>query len=263
MSGLSIFASLNSVLGRHERMTIGALALITLVAAIYTVMGIGMDMSAWEMTGMPSDMPMPVHAWSAIDAFMMFLMWWIMMIAMMLPSAAPMILLYLRVGQRRDQRVNSPSPGYFCFGYLAMWGAFSLGATLLHAVGEQVHVINGMMAITGHGIAGSIFILAGLWQFFPLKSRCLEACRQPVQFLSKIWASGRMGALRMGLCHGLFCVGCCWAMMLLLFVGGVMNLYWIAGLAVLALIEKIASRWRYTPHAIGSGFMMMGGLMLV
>lgn len=263
MSDPSNFASLNSVLGRHERMTIGALALITLVAAIYTVMGIGMDMSAWEMTGMPSDMPMSVHAWSAIDALMMFLMWWVMMIAMMLPSAAPLILLYTRVGQRRGQQFSSSSPGYFCFGYLIMWGAFSLGATLLHAVGEQVHLVNGMMAIAGHWLAGCVFILAGIWQFSPIKSRCLEACRQPVQFLSRIWASGRMGALRMGLRHGLFCVGCCWAMMLLLFVGGVMNLYWIAGLALLALIEKIASRWPYTPYAIGFGFMIMGGLMLV
>jgi len=263
MFGQAFNVSLGEALRRYDGMAVGALSLTTLAAAAYTVLGIGMDMSAWEMTAMPRDMPMPVHVWTVVDALMMFLMWWIMMIAMMLPSAAPMILLYTRVGQRRARHLNPPFPGYFCAGYLIMWGAFSLAVTVIHGIGEQVQLVNGMMAISGTWLAATVFFVAGVWQFLPVKARCLDACRQPIAFLSKIWVSGRIGALQMGLRHGLFCVGCCWAMMLLLFVGGVMNLYWIAGLAVLVLVEKIASGWQFTPYALGGGFMLMGVLMLV
>lgn len=263
MSGWIANVSLNGVLRRYDSVVIGALVLTTLVAAVYTLLGIGMNMSAWEMTAMPSNMPMPVSAWTPMHASMMFLMWWIMMIAMMLPSAAPMILLYSRVGRRQHKADSIHTSGLFGIGYLVVWGAFSLGATIVHGVGEHVALINGMMAVSGTWLAFVIFITAGVWQFLPMKARCLEACRQPIEFLSKIWTPGRVGAFQMGLQHGLFCVGCCWAMMLLLFVGGVMNLYWIAGLAGLALIEKLGAKWRLVSYAIGCGFMLMGGLMLM
>ena len=263
MSGLFINAPLDGVLKRYDGVVIGALALTTLTAAVYTVLGIGMGMSAWEMTAMPTDMPMPTRAWTPLYALMLFLMWWIMMIAMMLPSAAPMILLYARVGRRKRIALGDPASGFFCLGYLVVWGVFSLGATMIHGIGEHVALINGMMVVSGAWMSALIFIAAGIWQFLPIKARCLEACRQPIEFLSKIWAPGRIGAFQMGLRHGLFCVGCCWAMMLLLFVGGVMNLYWIAGLAGLALIEKLCAKWRLVPYAIGCGFLLMGGLMLV
>lgn len=263
MSGQLTNVSLDGILRRYDRVVIGALVLTTLAATIYTVLGIGMDMSAWEMTTMPSDMPMPIRAWTPMHALMMFLMWWVMMIAMMLPSAAPMIMLYARVGKRRRSTIGDPATGFFCLGYLVVWGMFSLGATILHGIGEHVALINGMMAVSGVWLGGVIFIAAGVWQFLPVKARCLEVCRQPIEFLSKIWAPGRIGAFQMGFQHGFFCVGCCWAMMLLLFVGGVMNLYWIAGLAGLVLAEKTGARWRLLPYAIGVGFIIMGCLMLL
>jgi len=262
VSGRIANISLNNIIKRYDGLVIGALALTILMAATYTGLGIGMNMSAWEMTAMPNDMPMPVRAWTPIDALMMFLMWWIMMIAMMLPSAAPMIMLYSRVGKRRHKAIITRASSFFCIGYLMVWGAFSLGATIIHGIGEYIELINGMMAVSGAWLASIIFIFAGVWQFLPIKSHCLEVCRQPIEFLCKVWAPGPIGAFQMGLRHGLFCVGCCWVMMLLLFVGGVMNLYWIAALAGLSLIEKFTSRWRLVPYAIGCGFMLMGGLML-
>lgn len=262
MSGWITSVSLEGVLRRYDGVVIGALVLTTLGAAVYTLLGIGMNMSAWEITAMPNNMPMPVSAWTPMYALTMFSMWWVMMIAMMLPSAAPMILLYSRVGRRRQKANRMHASGFFSVGYLVVWGVFSLGATIVHGIGEHIELINGMMAVSGGWLASAIFIAAGVWQFLPIKMRCLEACRQPIEFLSKIWVPGRIGAFQMGLQHGLFCVGCCWAMMLLLFVGGVMNLYWIVALAGLALVEKLGTKWRLVPYAIGCGFMLLGGLML-
>ena len=226
-----------------------ALMIISIAAWVYTVLGIGMPMSAVMMTGMSVDMPMPVHDWTPARAALMFTMWWVMMIAMMIPSAIPMIFLYDRVANRANPQDRNL--GLFVFGYIVIWGAFSLLATLLHALGEWTGVVNGMMASASGYMGATLLIAAGAWQLTELKFRCLEACRSPVEFLSRIWRPGGTGALRMGMAHGIYCVGCCWAMMLLLFYGGVMNLYWIVGLSVFVILEKTLPYSPVMAHLFG------------
>lgn len=214
-----------------------ALMVISGAAWVYTILGIGMPMSAITMTGMPLDMKMPSQEWTLVRAVFMFFMWWVMMIAMMIPSAVPMIFLFDRVATRAnpdDRRIGS-----FVAGYIVIWGAFSLAATILHAFGEWTGLINGMMANASGYLGAVLLIGAGIWQLTDIKLKCLEACRSPAAFLSQIWRKGAFGAFRMGIAHGIYCVGCCWAMMLLLFYGGVMNLYWIVGLSGFVAVEKI------------------------
>jgi len=209
-----------------------------------------MGMSALEMTyvtlfphttpePMP-DMVMPAITWVTVIA-----MWWIMMIAMMLPSAAPLILLYDRV-LRHSKPQHSTSGAYvpaafLALGYLTVWLAFAIVATGLQYALQRAGLISTMMLWSRNGLLSSLVLIsAGAYQLSPLKHTCLRHCRGPIHFLTQHWHPGRTGALRMGFEHGAWCVGCCWMLMALLFVGGVMNLVWIALLAVLVLIEKIA-----------------------
>jgi predicted metal-binding membrane protein len=169
-------------------------------------------------------------------------MWWVMMVAMMLPSAAPMLLLFARVN-RKDKAAGSPlmPTGAFATGYLIAWGGFSVVAAGLQWALEEARLMSPMLLLETANVWIGVAILvgAGLWQLTPLKTMCLRHCRSPLGFLIGNWRAGRLGALRMGLEHGAYCLGCCWFLMGLLFFGGVMNLYWIAGLAVFILLEKI------------------------
>ena len=151
----------------------------------------------------------------------------------------------------------------FCDGVSADLGLFSALATVLHAFGEATGFINGMMVSASIYLSAALLIIAGIWQLAPQKYKCLDACRNPVEFLSLIWRPGRLGALRAGLLHGAFCVGCCWAMMLLLFVGGVMNLYWIGGLALFVLAEKTLPLWHVTGRISGVAAIIGGVVVLV
>jgi len=251
-----------NVLRRDRLFAVLALAAVSAAAWAYTVFGVGMNMTAIDMTAMPSDMPMPLDAWDLRKSALMFAMWWIMMIAMMLPSAAPMVLLYQRVAERGRMARTGMYTALFAFGYLLVWGLFSLAATVLHAGGEVSGGVNGMMASSSRALDGALLVIAGVWQLTPLKNRCLEACRSPVEFLGRIWTPGATGALGMGIRHGAFCVGCCWAMMLLLFVGGVMNLYWIGGLALLALAERAVPMWHRVERPIGVIAIVVGVFLL-
>jgi len=176
----------------------------------------------------------------------MFFMWWIMMMAMMLPSAMPMILVYARASRQQLEAGQAPvATCIFVLGYLAAWAAFSLTATLVQWALES----NGLLApslvsISAYLSAGILFA-AGIYQLTPLKRACLHHCRSPIAFISDHWRHGPRGALHMGFTHGTFCVGCCWFLMGFLFFGGVMNLYWIAGLALFVLLEKTvpAGHW--------------------
>jgi len=231
-----------------------------LLAWGWLLAGAGMDM---DMTGMDMDMVMPVD-WSPGYAFLMFWMWWIMMIAMMLPSAAPMILLFTLVNRRSRERDAPWVPtAVFASGYLIAWGGFSLAATLLQWWLEQSGWLTMSMASATPWLSGTILIAAGIYQLTPLKHACLRHCRGPVEFISGHWRPGDIGALRMGLEHGTFCVGCCWVVMGLLFYGGVMNLYWIVGLAVLVLLEKILPAGHWLGSLSGIGFLIWGGSLLV
>ncbi|HEY0681985.1 MAG TPA: DUF2182 domain-containing protein [Steroidobacter sp.] len=182
-------------------------------------------------------------SWDAGYILLIFLMWSVMMVAMMLPSALPTILIFHRA-IRNDSRIRSPSRRMFAFaaGYLLAWFGFSAGATLLQWGLAETALLSPMMVSVSPWLGGAILIVAGLYQWTPLKYACLRQCRSPVAFLVENWRPGLPGALRIGLRHGLYCVGCCWALMLLLFVGGVMSLFWIGAITAFVLMEKLAPR---------------------
>ena len=218
--------------------------------------GAGIDMSM-------ADMPMDPEPWSPAQALLMFAMWWVMMIAMMVPSAAPMILLFAAI--KRKQTADSPvfSSWLFLAGYLVIWAGFSLIAVSLQWGLDQAGLLSGMMASTSTLLAGIILLAAGLYQLTPIKRACLHYCQNPVLFLSRHWQPDAMGALRMGFRHGSYCVGCCWFLMALLFVVGVMNLAWIAAVAIYVGLEKMLTRSRWLSSAVGAGLIAVGGIILV
>ena len=248
-------------LARRDRLvTAAALTLITLLAWAYLLAGAGMDM---DMGDMDMNMVMPMD-WTVGYALIMFLMWWIMMIAMMLPSAAPMILLFALVNRRSRSRGAAYVPtAVFASGYLIAWGGFSFAATGLQWWLEQSGWLTMAMASAHPWLGGVLLIAAGIYQLSPLKHACLRHCRGPVEFITRHWRPGAGGALRMGLEHGAFCVGCCWVVMGLLFYGGVMNLYWIVGLAVLVLLEKVLPQGHRFGALSGLGFLLWGLFLLI
>jgi len=191
---------------------------------------------------MSSVLAMPMTpAWSVAQAALMAVMWAVMMAAMMLPSAIPMVLTYdsLDGGTSDDRGGSTP---LFVTGYVVVWVVFAVGATMLQWLLATVALVDGMGVVTQSWFAGALLIGAGIVQFSPGKLGSLGACRTPMGFLMTSWQEGRSGALRMGLHHGRLCLGCCWSLMLLLFVLGVMNLAWVAVLAMFVLVEKVAPR---------------------
>lgn len=195
-------------------------------------------------------MSMAPITWTAGHGLLMFSMWWLMMIAMMLPSAAPMVLLHAAVTRKglahaSGAGLNAPSnrllPATTAFvaGYLVMWGAFSLVAVVAQWALERGELLSSSIMSASRSLGSGLLLAAGLWQLTPLKTACLRRCRSPISFLSRHWRPGVGGAFRMGIVHGVFCLGCCWFLMALLFYGGVMNLIWISGLALLVLAEKM------------------------
>lgn len=194
--------------------------------------------------------------WDAYYVLLIFLMWAAMMVSMMLPSALPTILIFHKA-VRNDPKVGSPSRRMFAFaaGYMLAWSGFSLCATLLQWGLAEAALLSPMMVSASPWLGGSILIVAGVYQWTPLKYACLRHCRSPLAFFVEHWQPGMPGALRLGLRHGLYCVGCCWALMLLLFVGGVMSLLWIGAITVFVLLEKLA------PYGAQGG--RLSGLALV
>lgn len=257
---------LERALRRDRWVVAGALALVTLVCWVYLLAGAGMGMTAMEMTR-HSMMPMPMmeHAqWDLSYAVLMFFMWWLMMIAMMLPSATPMILLATALNRRsRTDQAPYGSAAAFTAGYLLAWALFSLVATGAQWWLEKAGWLTPMMVSSSNILAGTVLLVAGAWQFSPWKSACLDHCRSPVQFLTEHRRQGNAGAFLMGMHHGLFCLGCCWFLMALLFVGGVMNLYWIVGLAIYVGVEKAMPFGQRTAKIIGAILMVWGVVVLV
>ena len=181
-------------------------------------------------------------AWTLAYAIFVFLMWWIMMIAMMLPSAAPTVLLYSALARQGHAPAAAPRhAAVFVAGYLAIWALFSFVATGLQWGLESTGWVSAtMMAVKSRVLAGGLLVAAGIYQFAPMKHACLKHCRSPMHFLVEHRRPGAAGAFLMGLEHGAYCAGCCIFLMALLFVGGIMNLYWIAGMALLVALEKLA-----------------------
>jgi predicted metal-binding membrane protein len=242
---------------RHDRLIV-AIGIATVVAFSwgYLLAGAGID------TGM-ADMPMDPEPWSPAQALLMFAMWWVMMIAMMVPSAAPTILLFAAIKRRQAAAENPVIASWlFLAGYLVIWAGFSVVAVSVQWGLEQSGLLSGMMASTSSMLAGIILLVAGLYQFTPIKRACLRYCQSPLLFLSSYWQPDGLGALRMGFRHGGYCVGCCWFLMALLFVVGVMNLVWIAAVAIYVAFEKLLPRSEWISRAAGVVLIVAGGVVL-
>lgn len=250
---------------RNEIIALVALLLIAGLAWAWIVL-LAQDMDA--MAAMPNMAAIYASSWDAENIILTWAMWSVMMAAMMLPAATPIALLHRRVGTHNAaQGMKAPSTSLLIVGYLLIWCVFSVLATALQiALSVSLHV-TAAMALASERWAGVVLIAAGLYQFTALKQRCLTRCRSPVLFLSHHYRAGARGALRMGLLHGFDCLGCCWAAMALLFVGGVMNLLWVAGLTAFVLIEKLVPYGRSIGLSLGvlsiiAGLYLLAGYAL-
>ena len=242
---MSSAPDLTSRVLRHERLLLAAgVALLAGLAWWFVLRGAGMP-----------DMAMaPIQPQFAA----LVLMWWVMMAAMMLPSAAPAILLYARVREMRGGDFALAQSWMFLSGYLAVWLLFSIGAAFVQRL-----VAGPSMALGDRMAEAAVLIAAGAYQLSPLKLGCLARCRSPAQFLSRHWRPGWDGAVRLGVLHGADCVGCCWMLMALLFVGGVMNLLWIVALTALVTVEKLAPHGRWIGRFAGVALIAWGAALLL
>jgi predicted metal-binding membrane protein len=257
---------LEAAIKRDRLIVIAGLALVMTLAWGCIISGAGVSMipeGASGMANMPGMAAMVAPAvWSLPYASLMAFMWWTMMVAMMLPSAAPILLLFARINRKEKDNDRPYVPtGVFAAGYLVVWGGFSLLAASLQWWLERLGLLTSMTA-TSVWLGSGILIGAGVWQLTPIKGICLRHCRSPFSFLSHGWHPGRSGAFRMGLEHGAYCLGCCWFLMGLLFFGGIMNLYWIIGLAAFVLLEKTAPMGGRIGQIVG-GILVGWGMFLL
>ena len=244
---MSSAPDLTSRILRHERLILaGGIALLAALSWWFLLNSAGIS-AGGAMAGMRTPPFVSVVA-----------MWWLMMAAMMLPSAVPAVLLYAQVRQMRGGDSAIAHSGLFLLGYLLLWLIFSLAAA-----SAQRLVTGPTMMLDNRLAHGGVLLVAGLYQLSPFKGACLSECRSPAQFVSRHWRPGWSGAVRLGLLHGAYCVGCCWALMLLLFVGGVMNLLWVVALAILVAAEKLVPRGDWLARLTGAGLIGWGVLRLV
>ena len=216
--------------------TVALLVFLPLVAWLWMIV-MARDMYG-PMTGASAWMMTP--NWDVAHLLLLWAMWAVMMTAMMLPSASPLVLLYSAVAQRSAGATSARGVTALAIGYIVVWAAFSLGATMLQRALARALVLSPMMEVTSPRVGALLLVVAGMYQLTPIKHSCLRSCQSPLGFLLSRWRSGSAGAFRLGLEHGVHCVGCCWALMLLLFAGGVMNLIVIAALTAFVAFEKLA-----------------------
>jgi predicted metal-binding membrane protein len=206
----------------------------------------------WGATNMDSpaaQLTMPMSDWSAENWLAVFIMWAVMMAAMMLPAAMPMVSVFGTLNKSRGEASRTIA---FVAGYLALWTAFAAAATAAQWTLLTNGLLSPMIVSMSPALSAALLVIAGAFQFTPLKHACLRACRSPLGFLLTDWRDGLWGAARMGARHGLYCLGCCWALMALLFVGGAMNLLWIAALTLLVAMEKLAPKGDILAKALGA-----------
>jgi predicted metal-binding membrane protein len=252
-----------TVLRRDRLVVLAGLGGVTVLAWLYLILlAAGMVDGPGAMgEAMANARPIP---WTAGDFALMVLMWSVMMVGMMLPGATPMILLFAMINRKKREAGYPFVPtGAFALGYAGAWTAFSLFATILQWALHSAALLSPMLVSTSAVLAGALFIAAGAYQLTPLKHACLKNCRSPVHFIMTRWRSGAGGALRMGLEHGAYCVGCCWFLMGLLFVLGVMNLLWVAALTILVLVEKAAPHGEWTARISGVAMLAAGLYLLI
>lgn len=258
--------ALELALRRDRHLVIAGLIAIAGLAwayMFYLVWSMGeMDMGAMGAGGAEMAMPQ-VHTWGVVDFLLMFIMWSVMMVAMMVPSASPMVLLFANVNRKRRERDEPYTPtAFFLGGYLLVWTAFSAGATLLQWGLHNRALLSPMMVSTSPVLGGLLLTGAGIFQFTPLKRACLVHCRSPLHFFMREWKDGKTGALSMGIKHGIYCVGCCWILMALLFVAGVMNLLWVAAITVFVLIERVFPKGDLVGRLTGVVLVVAGAALL-
>ena len=245
-------------------LAVAALAWVHLLGMARHDAGMGAGMAGEMAGGMTADMAMPhLQGWDGADLVLLVVMWAVMMVAMMLPSAAPLVLLFAGIARRRRERRSPAAPtSALAAGYLLAWTAFAAAAALAQWALHRGALLSPGMASASPILGGLLLIGAGVYQWTPLKGRCLSECRSPFGFLTREWREGVRGALVMGARHGAFCVGCCWVLMALLFVVGVMNLLWVAGIAAFVLVEKAAPAGGRLGKAAGLLLMAWGGWVL-
>ena len=255
---MSEASTLEAVLKRDRTIVLAGVAGLSALAWAYLLT------MAWRMPHREMAMAMPhMQAWEATEVLLTWVMWAVMMVAMMTPSAAPMILMFATVNRRRRGQQGPFVPTtVFLLGYLLVWGGFSVVATLAQWGLHTAALLSPMMVSTSPMLGGLLLLAAGIFQWTPLKSTCLTQCRSPLGFLMTEWREGAWGALLMGLRHGCYCVGCCWVLMALLFVAGVMNLLWVAAMAAFVLVEKVLPRGELVGRVVG-GMLMLAGLVLL
>jgi predicted metal-binding membrane protein len=243
----------SSVPQRERWIIAAALAAIAAAAWAYMIH----EARGMNLTGVCECLGMQMRGsagagWSAGTLLPLFLMWAGMMVAMMLPSAMPMILTFATVSRnRRRQEWPYVPVTIFVAGYVAIWTGFSVLAAIAQWFLHRQALLSSAMASRSAWLGGILLLAAGVFQFTPLKHACLTQCRAPFDFIMTRWREGSLGAFRMGVEHGLFCVGCCWALMGLLFVAGVMNILWIAALSLLVGLEKLLPRGLWLSSATG------------
>ena len=256
---------LEATLRRDRYIVAAALLLITALSWAYLLQLVAdMDMPGMDSAAMAA--MMAPREWTPADFGYMLVMWIVMMVGMMTPSAAPMILLYARVArQATAQGTLFAATGWFAAGYLLAWAGFSLAATLLQWMLERLTLLSPMMTSTSHRFNGIVLIAVGVYQWTPWKYACLAACQSPLSFIQRHggFRPEASRSLRLGLLHGAYCVACCWALMALLFVGGVMNVLWIAAIALFVLLEKVLPVGRIVPRVGGVICIVAGAWLLI
>ena len=251
--------SLDSILKRDRAVIVAGLVGVSVLAWVDMVlMARGLPCAA--CLGMAMEMAKPhLQPWTVGYFTMMFVMWAEMMVAMMVPTVAPMVLLFATVNrQRREEQQPFVPTAIFLLGYLVVWTGFSLAATLAQWGLHDAALLSPALASTSHVLSGAVLLAAGAFQWTPWKNACLKHCRSPLSFLMTEWREGKWGAFVMGVRSGNFCLGCCWLLMLLLFVAGVMNLLWIALITAFVLAEKIAPGPKWITRTAGVGMAVWG-----
>lgn len=265
---------LEAVLRRDGLIVAASIAALTALAWAYVLrLAAGMDMGSMDMAGyrmiskgFEMAMAPAQQRWTFGDFVLMFVMWTVMMIGMMTPSATPMILIYARTGRMAAASAKPfAATGWFVTGYLVIWTGFALTATTAQWALERLALLDPGMASANNILGGTILITAGLYQWTPLKHACLSQCQSPLLFIQRLggFRSDAVGAFKIGATHGFYCLGCCWALMALLFAGGVMNILWIAALAIFALAEKIIPAGRMVSRVAGIGLFAAGLRLLL
>lgn len=204
------------------------------------------------------------HPWAAAELGSRMLMWSVMMVAMMVPTAVPMTLVYAAVVRKAERDGRPVAPTFaFVAGYIAIWVLFSVAATAAQGGLDELSLLSSSMSSASRYLGGGLLIGAGLYELTPLKHACLAHCRAPAHFISRRWRVGFAGAFRMGSALGVYCLGCCWILMGLLFLGGLMNLLWVAAIAAFILLEKTVPLADRGARAVGIGMIAVGVLTVL